>query len=417
MSDNIGKDFGEACKITAPDIGESGKRKFFEDGGEIWIGHRGRLKYLCQMSKPRRQHFIPKSYLKHFAVPENNKSMVEVLNVHTRKITFPFSTSNLCVSKNLYTLPRAAENEKYKLEFFYAEHIDSVYPEVYAWLTDPAIVQITEEQRWKILSCCLSLYFRNDRFHSEKIAELESMFERMREQFGKTDDSTLVLSFLDRTYRFLKKDLDQTMEEAKKDFKEDFLTGHLAAWHEYIHFKNGAQIMVYTTPADFPLVTSDNPVFIDRGNHEQRDLFDPSNIIMMPLDPEHYLWIAPNDVHSDRLTIYRGELNQWAALSLNYRTQQRASEWVIGKKETVQLHQQHQQQYGEHNTENLQSIGNLEKLARGMQALVGDMEEKGVLHPSVIAQINVLKKDWVFRDDPGFQKLLKELTSIGVTFA
>jgi hypothetical protein len=83
----------------------------------------------------------------------------------------------------------------------------------------------------------------------------------------------------------------------------------------------------------------------------------------------------------------------------------------------VQLHQQHQQQYGEHNTENLQSIGNLEKLARGMQALVGDMEEKGVLHPSVIAQINVLKKDWVFRDDPGFQKLLKELTSIGVTFA
>lgn len=342
--------------------------------------------------------------------------MVEVLSVNTQKIIFPFSTSNLCVSKNLYTLPRASENEKYKLELFYAEHIDSVYPEVYAWLTNPAVEHITEEQRWKILSCCLSLYFRNDRVLSEKIAELESMFERLRERFGRTEDSMLVLSFLGRTYHFPKKDLDQTMEGAKKDFKEDFIVGHLAAWHEYIHFKNGAQIMVYSTPPEFPLITSDNPVFIERDLHDQRGVFDPVNIIMIPLDPEHYLWIAPNNVQSDRLSIYRGELNQWAALLLNLRSHQQASEWVIGKKGTVQLHRQHQQQYGEHSPENLQSIDNLGKLAKGMQALVDDMEEKGMLHPSVIAQINLMKNDPVFRDDPGFQEMMKELNHLGVSF-
>ena len=125
------------------------------------------------MSNPKRQHFLPKSALKTFAEKNEDKYFVEVGSVLTGEVKYPVSITDICVSKNLYTLPDVEDASKYVVEKMYAEQIDAVYPEVYQWLTDPNIDHITDEQRHKILNVVISLYFRNHRFLNDKNEEID----------------------------------------------------------------------------------------------------------------------------------------------------------------------------------------------------------------------------------------------------
>ncbi|MDB5117051.1 MAG: hypothetical protein JWQ79_2543 [Mucilaginibacter sp.] len=117
------------------------------------------------MSKLQHQHFIPRSYLKNFSVTQDDKHFVEA---KLRNDAAPkkdlISIKDICVNKNLYTLPNKTGDEKYALENYYADEIDKVYPEVYEWLVNPQIVKIDPEQRIKIVMTTMSLFFRTPKF-------------------------------------------------------------------------------------------------------------------------------------------------------------------------------------------------------------------------------------------------------------
>ncbi|WP_410478545.1 hypothetical protein [Pedobacter gandavensis] len=53
------------------------------------------------------------------------------------------STRDICVSKNLYTIPNKDGDEKFALEKYSAKEIVAVYPEVSGWLVDPTLTKIT----------------------------------------------------------------------------------------------------------------------------------------------------------------------------------------------------------------------------------------------------------------------------------
>ena len=68
------------------------------------------------MSKPKHQHFIPKSYLKNFAVAEGNKYFVEAkLSSENSSKENLISIRDICVDKNIYTLPHKKERKSMPL--------------------------------------------------------------------------------------------------------------------------------------------------------------------------------------------------------------------------------------------------------------------------------------------------------------
>ena len=118
------------------------------------------------MSNPVHQHFIPKSYLKNFALEKDKKFFVEAkLKREDSPKDRLLSINDICVDKNIYTLPIEEENDKkYSLEKFYAEKVDSLYPWIYKKLTDPNVVYINSFERAQIIMITMSLFFRTPKF-------------------------------------------------------------------------------------------------------------------------------------------------------------------------------------------------------------------------------------------------------------
>ena len=111
----------------------------------------------------KHQHFIPRSYLRNFAEERNDKFFIDAKFLQSGTIKNNISVNDICVDKNIYTIPNAAD-DKYKLEKFYAENVDSAFPEVHRLLTNSSTTFVSPEQRQKIIYVTMSLYFRTPKF-------------------------------------------------------------------------------------------------------------------------------------------------------------------------------------------------------------------------------------------------------------
>ncbi|MES2430785.1 MAG: DUF4238 domain-containing protein [Bacteroidota bacterium] len=365
------------------------------------------------MSKPRRQHFLPKSALRPFADvkdAKNDKYFVEVGNVKTKEVKYPISITNICVSKNLYTLPEAEGDAKYLVEKFYAENIDSEYPHVYKLLTDPKIEDITDEQRHKVLNVILSLYFRNARFLQEKNIEVDEMIERMgRDDFG-SDDSILFLQYEKRKYNFKRTDILKIKEEIKINNRIDFIIQHLSDWQKFVKLKDQSQIGVSKIIGDIKLITGDNPVRIYNEYGDTDDIFNPSNSIQFPLDQEHLLWISPNSKEWDRNRIYRQVRDKWFAITSNHSIAIYASEWIISKQGAVGRFFREMEQYNSFTPENKQNLDDIITISTELPKLLKFMEANGgPFSEASKKRLNELNKCPIFSKDPQFQIFYNEI--------
>lgn len=367
------------------------------------------------MSKPKRQHFIPKSYLRNFADIDGDKAFVEVMNVNSGELKYPFSLSNVCVSKNIYTLPRADEKDKYFIEHFYAENIDGVYPEVYQLLTDTSIVEITDGQREKILNTCLSLYFRNARFLDEKNNELDFWLDRMKNKVGAPEDARLFMRFGGRQYNFKRSEIAKVRDEIILNNRVDFIFSHLEEWRNFVKFKlKSCQITVSKILGEVKLITSDNPVRISNHKRENFDLFDHDNSIQLPLDQEHLLWISPNDKEVELNQIYRGVRDKWFAITSNHTMQQDASEWIIGKKGCVTKYLEEDKKYNNFQPENLQALENIKTIAIEMTKFLDYARQNGgITSDKSLNRLRELKQIPALAADPQFKLICLELALNG----
>lgn len=134
------------------------------------------------MNSPKRQHFIPRSYLRLLSECADGKYFVDTMLRREDKEITRLSITDVCVQKNIYTIPSEAVGDKYALEKYYAEKVDSIYPEVHEILTNDQIRAINPDDKRKILNSVLSLYFRTHRFLNFKI--LVTRLEKMASRFS-----------------------------------------------------------------------------------------------------------------------------------------------------------------------------------------------------------------------------------------
>jgi hypothetical protein len=361
------------------------------------------------MAGPKHQHFIPKSYLRNFADIKDDKAFVETMNIHSGEIKYPISLNDICVSKNIYTLPHLLGNDKYAIEKYYAENIDGIYPEVYKLLTDESIIEITEEYRRKILSTALSLYFRTSKFINRNNDELQAILKGVDEMVFENSTDHKSIDFNGKSYMVNKANLEEIKREIKVDHKTKYLINHLNDWNDFVAHKYHAQISVFKVTDEIPLITSDNPVDIFHPSNPDADIFDPNNSIQLPLDQRNYLWISPNTALSKYNMIYRGVRDKWFALTSNSTTHQKASIFVIGEHNTLKNHWEQLTQHNEETDENLEAFESIKFRTVSMFEFKDILEKHGSGSRQVKDKIAEMKESKYFADDPQMKIIIKQL--------
>jgi len=365
------------------------------------------------MSKPKHQHFIPRSYLKNFAVNQDDKLLVEAkLRDESTPKKDLISIKDICVNKNIYTIPNKEGDEKYALEKYYASEIDEVYPEVYELLVNPKISKISVEQRGKIIRTTMSLFFRTPKFLNDNQRTINATLDYGVRNF-QDKDGNIKFKFREHNLDFNVNDIEEIRNNLKIANKVNFLQGHLKDWHEFISFKLQAPISVYRIYDDIELITSDNPVIMHSVKGNTFDLFDPTNMISLPLDNKHYLSIFPNTEEAMLDTIYRTDRDKWFALTTNIQVEKNCEDWIIGKPNSVIAHLADQIKYNEETPENLQAEQDMKQRAEDGLQLAAIMEQYGFFHAEVAQKVREMLKQKIHQDDREIQKISNRLNQFG----
>lgn len=368
------------------------------------------------MSNPIRQHFIPQSYLKNFSVElesGNSKFGVEAkLKAEDKPKSKLISIKDICVERNIYTIPKVKGEGAYQLERYYATEIDGIYPEVYSMLTDPNVNQITADQKAQIIRTTMSLFFRTPKFLRLNAKRMELILQHAL----KSADANGNVKFRFRNYAldFNANDLDSARQELLIQNKLQFLEFHLKQWHDFVEFKKDTALTVYRINEPTALITSDNPVVMESVVGNQFSLFDPTNIISVPLDSEHYLTIFPN-TEKGHSSIRREERDKWFALTTNVGVERSSLDWILGKPGTVVSHLSDQVKYGEHSEDNLKEFTQFKEKTEDLAELVKTINSSGTIFSIEVAKVlHTIREKGGHNDNDQIQFIISALIAKGL---
>lgn len=375
------------------------------------------------MSKPKRQHFIPRSYLNNFADKLDEKYFIYGKMKGADKVDEPISTKDICIEKNLYTLPTIDAERKFDLEHFYADNIDSVFPAILSLLKDKSTVIIDFETRLKIITTSLSLYFRTPKF-----LNIQNQFfvNVLKHAFEGTKDDEVTISFLGEDLRIKRKETEQIIKERRENNRIQFLVEHLESYERLVQSKLMDDISVYHIYDDSEFITSDNPVIIraqadpthpdfdeDEYFNQTINPFEKTNMIHLPIDRKTMLTIIPS---SEKTTISaslrRMEIGLLDVMIYNSDIERYSEKWILGSKDGIEQHLHIQYEANVESQENAKHVENYKQRTLAFNDLVKLMEKHGVKSEEVKNQIDEMEKHPFISSDPNFRKLVLEIERI-----
>jgi hypothetical protein len=111
------------------------------------------------VSEPIKQHYIPRSYLKNFAIRKGkNNYFVDVYLKKDEVLREQIDTRTICYEKHLYTLHNTNDSEKHALELYYANNVDNEFQNIYKLLVDKKKKILTKDEKLKVLYVSLSIF-------------------------------------------------------------------------------------------------------------------------------------------------------------------------------------------------------------------------------------------------------------------
>ena len=213
---------------------------------------------------------------------------------------FETSTANVCLQRDLYTLPGDTPEQRMLIEKFYAENYEAHYDRVYQILTDPKKRQLTEEERQLIISIVVTMFYRTTKWinqHNEFIGRVLEQGYQLAQEIGKN------YILLDgEKISFEGKTVDQLRKELKTENRPGYVLTQLQLALRLIESRianDGIQVgKLVDDGVEF--ITSDNPVSYYRSDDSKPVPFDPNNIMELPLDNKHVLMLMPFAANEDK---------------------------------------------------------------------------------------------------------------------
>ena len=131
--------------------------------------------------KKQHQHFIPRGYLRKFAHTQNdNTFLVDAFNKLNGQLRPDISVADICVETDLYTLTHLEGDQKYGIENFFSDNIESKYSAIYRLLVEEKKGIITPEEKTYILYTTLSMYFRTPKVLNQFVAFSANLINQVK---------------------------------------------------------------------------------------------------------------------------------------------------------------------------------------------------------------------------------------------
>lgn len=284
-----------------------------------------------------RQHFVPRTYLKHFAEKKGSGHYnIKALPINdlTTGAIIDRNTKSICYEKNLYTQEGSTAEEKMLLESFYSEALEDKYEAVYSMLIDPKKTELTDEERELVISTVATMYYRVPKWIRKHTGVMERVFNMCIQATEQTGQEATTIEG-DR-YIIKGKTVDQLIKEYVANNKSHQVITQLKVAFGLIRIRLKSDNVYIFKLEDGALefITSDNPVVLQNPNGDDIWPFDPTNIMKLPLDSKHYLMLMPNK-NKDRLNrISRnnamGAFSRREELISNTEQLRGADEYILG---------------------------------------------------------------------------------------
>lgn len=284
----------------------------------------------------KRQHFVPRTYLKHFAQQKGDEYFINVLPAQESDKAKIFNTNikNVALEKHLYTLPGETAEQQMAVEKFYSNEIERHYDQIYNILTDPNKSEITIEERELIISTVVTMYYRTTKWVNLSRELMRRVFERtylMCEYTGKD-----YFMFEDEKFSIAGIPLEKFTDDFNKMRQPGMILTQLEVAIKLIslRIKNDSICVVKLCEDRLEFVTSDNPVIASNNNPERLMPFDASNVLELPLDSKHKLILMPECPEELRTRIFRrnsiSPFSEIEKLTANYSQMQNSEKFIFG---------------------------------------------------------------------------------------
>jgi len=249
----------------------------------------------------KRQHYVPRTYLKHFSTERTGEFFIKALptaDCKEEKI-IEMNISNVCLQKDLYTLPGNTAEERMLIEKFYSDNYETYYNEIYEILIDPNKKTLSGAERELIISTVVTMFYRTTKWvdlHNEFFNRVLEQAYFMCQQTGKD-----YFMFEKQKISIAGKTLEQLQKENKYESRPAQVLTQLQVALRLIKLRTIRDGIYVSKLVDenCEFITSDNPVVYSNINSGQVAPFDPTNILKLPLDSKHMLFLMP---YSDKKT-------------------------------------------------------------------------------------------------------------------
>jgi len=293
------------------------------------------IKTIVKMSGiVKRQHFVPRTFLKHFSEKKGNEYFIYAKNKNKPIDNFSINIKNVCLQKHLYTInfPDASEDDMMKLEKFYSDNLESDYDEIFNLLNDDSIIRIDQAQKTKIIETVLSMYFRVAKWFNKPLKFKKQLIVELLEEAKNLDYPKISLP-TGETYDLSERSIDDIIKDLESGSKLEFINAQLAALEKIPRMFGSYNISVNIAHGNHEFLTSDVPIVLNNGEQRLVELLDPSCQLMLNFSPTRCLTILPPP-SVPNLLINRNQMpdaTSWIYCSINNNHQHRNSEnFILG---------------------------------------------------------------------------------------
>ena len=288
-----------------------------------------------------RQHYVPRTYLKHFSEVEMSNFFFYALPTDKRSASTIFRTNivNVCLQKHIYTLPGATVQERMLIEKIYSDVFEKEYDQVYQLLTDPQKINLTKIEREQIISTVVTMFYRTPNWNKFYYDFMNQLLERA--YYGTKHSGHDYFMFENSKISIAGKSLQDLQKEHIEESKPMLILSGLRHAMKLIALRSVADCIIVTKLNDKDgFITSDNPVTCNNVNGGHIMPIDPSNIFSLPLDSQHLLTLLPledpESKHYIRREGHSGKIGLMAKLASNYGQEKNAQNFLLGNKNNLE---------------------------------------------------------------------------------
>lgn len=285
-------------------------------------------------SEAKKQHFVPRTYLKNFGSKKNDDFYVNVLPKN-RSIgnLFESNIKNICAENHLYTLSGNIETRQL-LENIYSNVFENEYVNLFNILTNDNIHEITFEKKKSIVSAIITMFYRTKKwlneinsFNDESLSKVFQVCKQFNIDYY-TDSNGNKISIKGKSIQELK-------QTKKNETRIPFVLTQLKIALKLIEIKQSDNINVFKIEGKNEFITSDNPVVAINVNKLPTIPFDTANAYYLPISPKHLLSVFPREDLPINNKIIRMVMSREQAAKMNKLQLINCDKFIIGSKNGI----------------------------------------------------------------------------------